>query len=322
MIAWSRAGADGAECASTAAIPKRDRFEAWREFARAEMKMDFYSALRNDIEGYIKSNIIGNVEAFEMYGNSNAMARTESICPNEALICVRIGNGKSFARTPEDVVALPPGSVCFYDRHSQLTIFGEGQRSSIGMAIPERVFRPLLKLGAFPRPLIITGQDDQTRLLTQYLELTLHSPPDDPAIRMLVGQHLADLAVSATKYLLPGAHETLRRGPRAARLRLAKQYVLNHLPEPGLNAEVTGRSLAISGRAVQMLFEAEGTTFSTYVLEQRLLQALRRLRDPRHDATNISQIAYDAGFVDLSHFNRCFRRRFGDTPSGVRRVEA
>jgi len=117
---------------------------------------------------------------------------------------------------------------------------------------------------------------------------------------------------------LPGAHETLRRGPRAARLRLAKQYVLNHLPEPGLNAEVTGKHLSISGRAVQMLFEAEGTTFSTYVLEQRLLHALRRLRDPRYDPIGISQIAYAAGFVDLSHFNRCFRRRFGDTPSGVR----
>ena len=65
-----------------------------------------------------------------------------------------------------------------------------------------------------------------------------------------------------------------------------------------------------------MLFEAEGTTFSAYVLEQRLLEALRRLLDPRLDTQAISQIAYAAGFVDLSHFNRSFRMRFGDTPSG------
>jgi len=322
MIAWSRAGPDGAVRASTAEIAENDRFEAWREFARVEMHMEFDSALRNDIECGIKSNMIGQVSVFGMFGSSGAIARTPSVCSNDALVFVRIGDGESYARTPEGVVTLSPGSVCVYDRHSQLTIFGEGHRKSVGLAIPERLFRPLLRWGAVPKPLIFNQQDSQTRLLTQYLQLTLQSPPDDPATRRLVGQHLADLAVAATNSLLPGAHETLQRGPRAARLRLAKQYVLDHLGEAGLNADATGKRLSLSGRAVQMLFEAEGTTFSTYVLEQRLLQALRRLRDPRHDAANISQIAYAAGFVDLSHFNRCFRRRFGDTPSGVRRVEA
>lgn len=108
------------------------------------------------------------------------------------------------------------------------------------------------------------------------------------------------------------------RGPRAARLRLAVDYVREHLADAGMNAERVGKHLAISGRAVQMLFEAEGTTFSSFVWEQRLLHAFGQLCDPGYDTLAISQIAYAAGFADLSHFNRCFRRRFGDTPSGVR----
>ena len=32
----------------------------------------------------------------------------------------------------------------------------------------------------------------------------------------------------------------------------------------------------------------------------------------------ISDIALDCGFNDLSYFNRCFRRRFGLTPSSAR----
>jgi len=33
----------------------------------------------------------------------------------------------------------------------------------------------------------------------------------------------------------------------------------------------------------------------------------------------VPDIAYDVGFGDLSYFNRSFRRRFGRTPSEVRR---
>jgi len=35
-------------------------------------------------------------------------------------------------------------------------------------------------------------------------------------------------------------------------------------------------------------------------------------------ARRISDIAYDAGFGDLSYFNRVFRRRYDATPSEIR----
>ena len=44
----------------------------------------------------------------------------------------------------------------------------------------------------------------------------------------------------------------------------------------------------------------------------------------RHDAepslptVTIAEIAYEAGFNDLSHFYRAFRRRFGETPAAAR----
>ena len=42
------------------------------------------------------------------------------------------------------------------------------------------------------------------------------------------------------------------------------------------------------------------------------------LRDPRFAERTITAIAYEAGFGDLSYFNRAFRRRYGETPSDVR----
>ena len=74
----------------------------------------------------------------------------------------------------------------------------------------------------------------------------------------------------------------------------------------------------VTPRYVQLLFESEGTTFSQFVLEQRLARAHRMLGDPRCAAWTIIAIAFTAGFGDVSYFNRAFRRRYGATPSDVR----
>jgi AraC-like DNA-binding protein len=71
-------------------------------------------------------------------------------------------------------------------------------------------------------------------------------------------------------------------------------------------------------RFVQRLFETEGTTFTEYVLAQRLARAHRMLLDPRREGEKISVVAYDSGFGDVSYFNRMFRRQFGAAPSDIR----
>jgi AraC-like DNA-binding protein len=42
------------------------------------------------------------------------------------------------------------------------------------------------------------------------------------------------------------------------------------------------------------------------------------LTDRHHLHSAIIDIALEVGFSDVSHFNRTFRHRFGETPSGVR----
>jgi len=42
------------------------------------------------------------------------------------------------------------------------------------------------------------------------------------------------------------------------------------------------------------------------------------LADPRWTSRSIASIAFEAGFGDLSYFNRTFKRCYGLTPSEVR----
>ncbi|WP_119301426.1 helix-turn-helix transcriptional regulator [Dongia deserti] len=76
----------------------------------------------------------------------------------------------------------------------------------------------------------------------------------------------------------------------------------------------------ISPRYLHMLFECEGTSFSQFVLGERLAAARRLLTDPRQDHRTVTEIAYAVGFGDLSYFNHAFRRRYGATPREMRAV--
>jgi transcriptional regulator GlxA family with amidase domain len=75
---------------------------------------------------------------------------------------------------------------------------------------------------------------------------------------------------------------------------------------------------ALTPRFIQRQFEAEGTTFTEYLLDQRLARAQRALTDRHRDGDKISTIAWDCGFGDISYFNRVFRRRYDLAPSEAR----
>jgi AraC-like DNA-binding protein len=126
---------------------------------------------------------------------------------------------------------------------------------------------------------------------------------------------LAALALGATR---EAAMLAAGRGVRAARLRAIKADILAHLTERALSLDMVAARQGVSEVYVRKLFADDCTTFTDFVLEQRLARAYRRLVDPRFALRTISEIAFASGFGDLSYFNRAFRRRFGMTPSDAR----
>ena len=73
-------------------------------------------------------------------------------------------------------------------------------------------------------------------------------------------------------------------------------------------------NMRISPRYVQRLLEMSGTSFTEQVNELRLQRTYTLLTEARENKSRISDVALQAGFSDISHFNRLFRSRFGDTP--------
>ena len=170
---------------------------------------------------------------------------------------------------------------------------------------------------AFMRP--VPRHTEALQLLTRYLCLF-----DDqqslatPELRSLVVNHVYDLVALALGATRDAAAIANGRGVRAARLHAIKTEILNSLNRHELSLAGLAARHGVTPRHVQMLFESDGTTFSRFLLDQRLARAHRMLSNPLLAERTISTIAYEAGFGDLSHFNRAFRRRYGETPSDVR----
>ena len=139
-----------------------------------------------------------------------------------------------------------------------------------------------------------------------------------PDLRRLVVTQIYDLAALAIGATGDAAAVAEGRGVRAARLRAIKADIAERLAQDDLTVAAVASRQRISESYVRKLFESEGSSFSECVLGERLIRAHRMLTDPRFADRSITSVAFDAGFGDVSYFNRSFRRRFGATPSETR----
>jgi AraC-like DNA-binding protein len=151
---------------------------------------------------------------------------------------------------------------------------------------------------------------------------TLMDCATSPALQRVATTQVSDLIALLCGASGEAAALAADRGGRAARLRAIKQDIVGNLEHGDVSLEAIARRQRVSARTVQKLFDHAGTTFSEYVLEQRLALARRLLADPRQRREKIASVAFAAGFGDLSYFYRAFRRRYDELPTDVRaRIE-
>jgi AraC-like DNA-binding protein len=153
-------------------------------------------------------------------------------------------------------------------------------------------------------------------LFAGYAELLRATPPDAPEGARIASRHLYELVAHLLGGIVAGDSARGGAGVGAARLALVKKEIRARLADPALDIGNVARRQGVTPRYIQRLFAAEGGSFTAYLRDCRLEVARRRLR--AGEAGSIADIAYDAGFQDLSHFNRVFRGRFGCTPSEIR----
>jgi AraC-like DNA-binding protein len=287
-------------------------------FSRIGYRYDIERIPGECFEADFAVNLLPDVMMLEGHLHGSRNRRTRAIIEDqrdEAALLINLQGPHLIEQFGREVV-LDDGDAILVSGTDPSCFTHKPPGNILGIRMPKSRLAPLLKGGDGAYMNRIPAASAALALLRNYVELTWNRHlAGDVSLGRMMADHLIELlalAVGATR----DATEMARgNGLHAARFSAVTQDIERNLGDQGLSVAGLAHRHGLTPRAVQRLFEAEGTTFTAHLLERRLAEAHRVLR---LGAEKITAVAYDCGFGDVSYFNRAFRRRYGAAPSEVR----
>jgi len=301
---------------STDAAAARERFSYWREAICRSMFNITIEAPPERFSARLHTSSFGRLRFARLQSSAYQVVRSRrdiDRAPADYCTIYLQLDGRTIFEEGGQVCAVDRGDIAVWDgRHPFRFDFSEAggralaiiPRAMIERRAPWLRRRPLHTLAA-DRPFV----DLARRHLAV---LTADDWTSGESAATLLTDNLCNLLALATADdLTPGLRPELQL---EALLAFCRQNLHNAELSPQLAADHVG----ISVRTLHLRFQKTGQSFGRWVLDNRLDACRAALRDPRHHALNVSEIAYRWGFNDLSHFNKAFRARFNQTPREAR----
>jgi AraC-like DNA-binding protein len=300
-------------------IPERDRLPIWREqISRTVFKIDLEPAKDVPFHSNIATCALGDLGILRTTFTRCHMSRKPVAADGDHLLLMTNYSGLSHVISQRRELSLQVGDATLLNG-CEITNLHRHPGGGFGIRIPRTLLYGLVKDVDSQAMQRIPCGNDALSLLTGYVRTLLHDTELLlPEMRTLAYRHVIDLIAATLGPTSDAAEVILDRGVRAARLQAARAYIVQNTQQ-SLSVVDVAAHLCVTPRYVQRLFETEGTTFSAFLLELRLNLVHRMLLDPRQNANSVELIAFNAGFGDASYFYRNFRRRFGATPSDIRK---
>jgi AraC-like DNA-binding protein len=315
-------------------IPERDRLALFHEmFGRQYMKADIThvgSGAGDPIRTQSSWLVLPEVQiahnettAFGIHRNRHHLADAGE----DIVLAIHLHGGLQRCQQGGREAVLREGDATLWGTHitGQFQLAHQQTVHSMSIAVPRAALAR--RIAAPERALARTIARDTPalKLLRHYVNALAIDADTldtlDAPTRALAAQHVLDMLTLLCDLDHAGSdpvHPTHQGGLRAARLVALKNDIAAHLCDGALSIGMMAARHGISVNYIGLLFKDEGTTFTDYVRAQRLRLAWQSLTDLRQLARTISDIAYGAGFNDVSYFNRAFRRQFGMSPSEAR----
>lgn len=302
----------------TSALAAQIAFETWRDTLRSfcgNFEVDPGADLSKR-HGHFGKRILGGLEMSHIATNYDGITRDRACIRRDDVDCFylvhQISGRMGLEHRGQDI-HLDPGDCVLLDS-------AQPMRGHYGAAGLE--FATL----HIPRELLLREEADHAEIEVGVPRTAAGSRGGtlnaalrhirDSGLSAAAGQgFIVDLARLAFR-ADPRRHSLQRFGGAADRTVALKEMIGRNASDQGFSLSDLAELAGMSERQVQRDLQADGTSFSRELVEVRLARVERRLRAPARNGARpyVAQIAYDAGFNDLSHFNRVFRRKFGCSP--------
>lgn len=99
-------------------------------------------------------------------------------------------------------------------------------------------------------------------------------------------------------------------------IRIAQEYIRTHIDRQMSLEEVSEKAFVSPGYLSTLFKERTGKNFSDYVVEMRVEEAKRLLRQASY---NVGEVAERVGYADARHFSKVFQKVVGIKPTAYRK---
>ena len=225
------------------------------------------------------------------------------------------GMGRYLQRDHVQICA--PGDLALVDTTEPFEIANTYDFRLFCFAVPRRALPS--RLPNRPRLKMTTTEMGRalSRTLAGYAELCLASPLS-LGLPTSSGAHIIDLLSHAPSVVEQAPSESINA---PVLLSIMLEHIDRHIVDSDLSAAALALKFRCSERYVHKLFSTTGQTVGEHINNKRIQLCARNLLDGGRDKT-VAEIAYAAGFRDISYFNRLFKRSHGLAPREFRRAMA
>ncbi len=312
----------GGQRFSTEDEPPKQRLE-WlkevigREYANVDITQPDNVPLYNDMfiypwqQGIRLSPICSNAIVLER------LPKEPELVSQDCYFAVLLISGQYKLEQGGREVLLKPGEMSFYDATEPHRISIPQSFSKILVSIP----RPLLdgRITNLSR-LTATRMPSEAGITAITAAMIQSTVSQLETLNHMTFQSLAEPVLDLLTMTLTGMQGDKGQMSRYRRLTLlrVKSFIANNLTDTELNAEIISRSVGLSIRYINNLFNEENTSLMRYLTQQRLARSRHLLISPVYQHLNITEIAMRSGFNNMAHFSRVFRYSYGASPRDYR----